>query len=133
MKMLIKDLAGVSKNEALDATAMQSSRELRERVRKLAKQRLGEGPALVQLDALLQRARLATDKRNEFLHSTWGTEENLVVMRDARHKFRKAPTLGELKLAVDDLEEIIWDIVDARLKGFIAQALKGRSSANPQD
>ena len=70
MKMVIKDLAGVSKQDALDATAMQSSRELRDRIRKLAKQRIGEGPALVQLDALLHRAKLAADKRNELLHST---------------------------------------------------------------
>src|SRR5690349_10431417 len=73
LKMLVKTLANVTREEALDATAMQGGRELRERVRRLAKQRLGEGPALVKIDALLSRARVSTDERNEVLHSFWGT------------------------------------------------------------
>ena len=47
LRMLVKDLAGVTKEEALDSTARQGSWELRRRVRTLGKARLGEGPALV--------------------------------------------------------------------------------------
>ena len=56
LRMTIKDLAGVTQNEALDATARQGSSELRKRVQKHGRKRLGEGQALVRLDDLLQRA-----------------------------------------------------------------------------
>jgi hypothetical protein len=56
LRMTIKSLTGVSMKEALDATARQGSRELRERIRKLARRRLGEGVGLVQLEANLERA-----------------------------------------------------------------------------
>ena len=48
LRMTIKTFAGVEVNEALDATAFDGASMLRERVRKLAKQRLGEGQALVK-------------------------------------------------------------------------------------
>ncbi len=134
MKMVIKDLAGVSKQDALDATAMQSSRELRDRIRKLAKQRIGEGPALVQLDALLHRAKLAADKRNELLHSTWGTDSEVgVVMRDEHHIFNEAPDSSALEAVADEIETLLDDIIDARLKGFLKAILKNKSKAKPQD
>src|SRR5262249_42307728 len=74
LKMIIRDLTGVSTLDALDATAREGSRELRARILKLARQRLGEGPALVRLQALLTRARRASDKRNELMHAICGTE-----------------------------------------------------------
>ncbi len=129
MKMVIKDLAGVTREEALDATSKQMSGELRRRIRKLAKQRLGEGRALVKLDALLERAQRATERRNELFHQTWGTEKTLgtdarhVVIRDARHTFQKAPTLRELKASVDELENILEDLLNAQ-RGFLSEALK---------
>jgi hypothetical protein len=134
MKMVIKDLAGVSKEEALHATAMQGSRALRERIRRLAKQRLGEGRAFVQLEALLERARGAADRRNQLLHSTWGIESSLsaedhrVVMRDARHGFQKAPTMKELAATVEELETILDDLLTAQLGGFLADALRKKSN-----
>src|SRR5580658_7924268 len=68
LKMALKSLTGVTIRKALDATARQSSRELRERVRRLTRKRFGEGDVLVRLDAILERSRQATEKRNELLH-----------------------------------------------------------------
>ena len=69
LRMIVRDLAGLSKEEALDGTARQGSRQLRERVRKLGVMRLGEGTSLVKLDAILDRADQATQRRNHLLHS----------------------------------------------------------------
>jgi len=66
LRMTIKSLTGVSMNEALDAPARQGSRELRERIRKLARRRLGEGVAIAQLEAILERCRRATEKRTSY-------------------------------------------------------------------
>ncbi len=130
LKMLIMDLASVTKEVALSATAMQSSHELRERVRKLAKQRIGEGPALVKLDALLRRAQLATERRNELLHSTWGAEKTTAVMRDNHHVFRKVRTRAQLDDTVAELEKVLEDAILARgARGFFFEALHARSKS----
>ena len=71
LRMTIKTFAGIEVNEALDATAFEGASLLRERVRKLAKQRLGEGQALLKVQAFVERCRRATEKRNEYVHSVW--------------------------------------------------------------
>lgn len=130
MKMVIKDLTGVTQEEALNATSRQMSGKLRERIRKLAKHRLGEGRALLKLEALLERAQRATERRNELVHRTWGTEKTSgtdarrVVMRDAHHTFQKAPTIKELMASVDEVEIILDDLLGARQRGFLFEALK---------
>ena len=43
LRMCIKSLTGLGIEEALDATELEGSRMLRERIRKLARTRLGEG------------------------------------------------------------------------------------------
>lgn len=49
LRMTIKSLARLEVLEALDATAYDSSSRLRERIGKLARQRLGEGEPLLKL------------------------------------------------------------------------------------
>ena len=133
LRMVIKDLAGVTKQEALDATARQMSGELRGRIRKLAKHRIGEGPALVRLHALLERAERATNRRNEFFHRTWGIEKaseagaRRVVVRDDCHAFQRAPTLKELMAAVEELEGILDDLLRAQRRGFLSKAIKKKN------
>ncbi len=59
MRMTIKVVTGVSVDDALRATARTPSRVLRERVRTLAKDRLGDGPAFLELEAILYLAEKA--------------------------------------------------------------------------
>jgi hypothetical protein len=125
LRMIIKDLTGVNQTEALDATARDGSRELRERIRRLARQRLGEGAALVRLQALLERAGRITQKRNELLHAVWGTElDGGPMMRGDDHEFRPIPTVGQLKGFDNKIMEITNDLINARLDGFLLEALK---------
>jgi hypothetical protein len=74
LRMTIKSLSGVSIPEAMDATMFQGSKMLRSRITKLAKSRLGEGKAFIQLQALLERCRRATEKRNALIHNVWARE-----------------------------------------------------------
>jgi hypothetical protein len=74
LKMLIQDLSGVTKEEALGATARNGSKELRDRVRKWARGRLGEGTALIKIQTLRTEAARLTTRRNDLLHGIWGTE-----------------------------------------------------------
>ena len=51
LKMTIKSLAGLTPAEALAATKYEGSGQLRERIRKIARKRLGEGTPLLKLQA----------------------------------------------------------------------------------
>lgn len=127
LRMLVGDLTGVSKNEALDATFRDGSGQLRERIRRLAKSRLGDGPAFVRLQSLLVRAGRVTAKRNELVHSVWGTElDGPLVLRGDDNTFRRAPTAAELMDFHEQITTVLDEVIDARMDGFLAEALKGK-------
>ena len=97
LKLMVKSLCDLEPKEALRATSRQGSSALRERIRKLAYQRFGEGTALVKLDALLCEARLVTDERNHALHSVLAeTRDGEVVWVDERSGHRPAATREQL-------------------------------------
>jgi hypothetical protein len=128
-RMLVGDLTAVSKEEALDATVRDGSGQLRERVKRLAKAQFTEGPALVRLQALLERAARVTAKRNELMHAVWGTElDGGDMVRGDDHVFRPAPDAAELDSLEDAIAKILDDIIYARKKGFLAEALKNKPS-----
>ena len=129
LRMTVMDLAGVTKNEALDGTARQGSRELRERVRRLGKTRLGEGPALVKLDALVHRAERATEQRNHLLHSVWARnlDRDGDFLREPDHSFRPAPTAKELENLTAEILDVVYSVINARLDAFLKAALKKKT------
>ena len=128
LRMTIKTLGGLSIQDALDATARLGSRELRERIRKLARQRLGEGAPLLRLEAILQRAAKATDRRNHLLHTLWAHELDGAPIRDENdHTFKAIPTPAELDAVASALAEIATELNTARLDGFLYEALKRKS------
>jgi hypothetical protein len=57
LRMLIKTLANVTVEVALNATDGEGSAALRDRIKKLAKQRLGDGAALLGLQDIVERCR----------------------------------------------------------------------------
>jgi hypothetical protein len=125
LRMTIKTLAGVEVTEALDATTLDGASTLRERVRKLAKQRLGEGAALIKIQALITRCGRATDKRNSFIHSVWAQElDGEAKRRDAKNNWQPIPTLEELTSLSQELLTLTQELNYARLEGFIHEALK---------
>jgi hypothetical protein len=131
LRMLVGDLTAVSKEEALEATVRDGSRQLRERVGRLAKARFGEGRPLVRLQALLERAKRVTERRNDLMHAVWGTElDGGAMVRGDDHLFRPAPTAAELDGLEDSIAKILEDIIHARMEGFVAEALKNKRGAN---
>lgn len=131
LRMTVKIILGLSRQAALDATARQGSRELRERVRKLAKQKIKEGEALVHLDALLQRSRRATDRRNDFLHAVWAYDEDgNPVIHDDDHRSQPIPSVDAIESVATELARVAFELNEARLKGFRREALL--AAAAPQ-
>lgn len=124
LRMAIRTFAGLGIEEVLDATAYDGSRQLRERVRGLARKRLGEGQALLKLQALLQRCERATDRRNELVHGIWGVDEDGTAMRRGGDRGGyPLPTAAELDALSDELAGLWRELTKARLEGFIAEAL----------
>ena len=124
LKMTVRTLANLTIEEALDATDRQGSHELRERVRKLAKNRLGEGEALAKLDAILMRARRVSAMRNDLLHGLWGHElDGKPVMRAGGYEFKDPPSTADLEEMAIEIGKVAWDLTEARLDGFLKNAL----------
>ena len=127
LRMTIKTLGRLRPDEAADATAYDGSRQLRDRIRKLARQRLGEGEALLKLQALLERCRRATDKRNELMHGIWAKElDGEPMRRGSDQNWYPLPTADELKALANQIWILTDELNSARLEGFLSKALAKR-------
>jgi hypothetical protein len=127
LRMMIKTLASVSIEEALDSTAFVGSRELRDRISKLAKARLGEGQPLTKLRALLERCRRLTESRNELLHNIVARElDGPPFVRRADHTWGPVPTAAEVQQLAKSIESVVVELNMERLVGFIDEALGAR-------
>jgi len=124
LRMTIKTLAGLTVEQAMHATNFQGSSELREQIKKLAKRRLGVRAALLQLQAILERCRLATDRRNDLLHGLIGRElDGEPAMRTRHHEWSPIPKVDELTRLSAELVSLTNELNTARLKGFLAEAI----------
>jgi hypothetical protein len=127
LRMTIKTLSGVSIPDAMNATRFEGSRILRERIRKLAKPKLGEGAALIQLQALLERCSRATEKRNELVHGVWYRNlDSETLMRTDGHEAKEIPTVATLESLAVKLLQLAGELNAARMKGFLAEALASK-------
>lgn len=124
LKMTIKTLARLTPAEAIDATAYEGSRSLRERIKKLARERLGEGEPLLKLQALITRAGRLTDKRNDLTHGLWAKElDGDPGVLGAPGELRPLPSLNELKQLAGEIEALTKELNKARLDGFLKAAI----------
>jgi hypothetical protein len=127
LKMTIKSLTDITIEEALAATKCESSRQLRERIKKLAKQKLGEGNPLLKIQAIINNCEQLTNKRNEFVHGLWVSElDGDAYVRDALGENRPLPTVQELTELAKEIEKLTNKLNSERLEGFLHQALSGR-------
>jgi hypothetical protein len=134
LRMTIKSLTNVSVEEALDATEFEGSGALREHVLKLARKRLGDGAALVKLQALLARTKRATEDRNDLIHSLWGQPlDGKPVKRTRDHRWKQLPTVDELNALQKDIEAITNELNRERLHGWLAEALANSRRPNGKE
>jgi len=129
LRMVVRTLANVTIAEARDATALQGSSELRRRVRRHARRRLGESEAMVRLDALLERSRRASDRRNELLHGLWAQElDGRPLIQNKYQYFEPIPTLDNLEDLATELFNVAQALVESCLVGgFVHRALNADS------
>jgi|SRR5208283_503182 len=124
LRMTVGTLVGVSQTEAFGATAKQGSQELRTRLLKLAKRRFGDGKPLVLLQALLHRAELASQQRNELIHNLWAQVlDGDTVVLGREHKPSTAPSATELEILAEEIHSITFELIKARQEGFLRAAI----------
>jgi HAMP domain-containing protein len=127
LRMTLKTVANISIEQALDATKYDGSRAMRDRVRKVARQSLGESRALVLLQAVLQRCERATARRNELVHNIIAKElDGDVVMMTDDHKWKSLPTAAQLDAVRDDIEHLWLELNRLRLEGEVHERLNAR-------
>ena len=128
LRMTIKSILGVSAEEAIDATEGQTSWALRKRVLRLAKRKIGDGVTFIRLEALIERCRQATEKRNRLIHDVCIRDKHGVPYIQTRgRQLQPLPKVTDLSDLWDDLTRLTQELNDARLKGFLAEALKENS------
>lgn len=129
LKMTIKSLTSVTPAEALAATMFESSAQLRERVRKIARERLGDGAEFVRLQAILANCRRLTERRNELVHGLWAQElDGEAHVRDAYGGTKPLPTVEQLRTLARELEQLTGQLNFERLEGFLKQALERKNA-----
>jgi len=129
LKMTIKTLANLTPGEALAATEYEGSSRLRTRIGKLARKRLGEGTPLLKLQALLNRSKRLTERRNQLVHSLWAQElDGEAQLRDAHGSTQPLPSVEQLKNLAQEIESLTTELNHERLDGFLKAALEERAT-----
>lgn len=124
LRMTVKSIEGITIEQALDATRGQGASELRKTIRKLAQKKLGMCSELMRLRAILGRAERATDHRNELIHRVWSQRlDGDAGLLDDRGHLMPIPTVGELDARAAELQAVAKELNDARLEGFLKEAL----------
>jgi len=128
LKMTIKSLTGVTPTEAVAATRFESSKQLRDRVSKIARKKLGDGAVLIKLQAMLAECQRLTEKRNDLVHGLWAQELfGEAHIRDAHGATRPLPTAEELHDLARALKHHSDRLNQARLEGLLSEAEQNQS------
>jgi len=124
LKMTIKSLADITPAEAIAATKYDGSRQLRDRIRKIARKKLGEGARLLKLQAILADCERLTGKRNELVHGLWAQElDGDAHVRDAHGNTHPLPTVKDLRELGLEIARLTARLNVERLEGFLMKAL----------
>lgn len=126
LKMMIKSLAGLSVREGRDALRWTTAGTLRNRIRRLATQRLGEGKALLKLEAMLQRCEELSRKRNEYVHRVVAEvlDSGNPQLETRDYGWTSLPTITEVQALATQIDALTREMHHERLSGFLFEALE---------
>jgi hypothetical protein len=129
LRYTVKTLSGQSLGDALDATSQDRISDLRERIKQLFRELKPTAQEKCQLDALLQKAKLRSDKRNGYLHSTWSaTHDGQALMKGERHLWGPAPSQHDVEKITLEILTLCKQLNEARLHGFISKVVTRRNA-----
>ena len=134
LRMMVKSLTGVDVRTAISATYRLGSARLRDRVRRLAKKRLGDGRDLIRLEDILNRCAILTSKRNRLTHNIWAqqvgeTELGEQMVQNDDLEWESIPTVGDIQVLANGIRVIQEEMNNARLNGWLRDAIE-RTATN---
>lgn len=125
LRRTIKTLAGITIAEADKALSRTGAGEMRDLIERHAKRRLGKAhPVVLRLKAILRDCEDATEQRNRLTHEPWAKFlDGDAVMYSHTGETLPMPTVAELKALADRIFGLANQLNEARMFGFIAEAL----------
>jgi len=125
LRMTIKSLCGLSIHNALTDTNKKTAAILRKRIKKEAKDRLGQCAAVEKLLKWLSRSWKASDERNLYVHSVWARErDSPLKIQKEDFSWRPPPTVQELERLSSEIKSITDELDADRLEGSLFEAIK---------
>lgn len=133
LRYCVKTIADQTIEQALDATEGDRISDVRVRVKQLFKERQPTALEKTNLDALFGRAKHLSEKRNSYLHRAWSeTAAGRAIMKGGDHQWGSAPSEEEILHAAEEITNLVTEINEARLHGFIKDVvLRHKASLVP--
>jgi hypothetical protein len=127
LTMMVKTIAELPVEDADAATAELGVAEVREIIKRIAKQAWGESPELLKVRAFMTRAKKLSSRRNDLLHALVAQELDGMPMKRSRGgNWEPIPSANELCALANQIYELIGEMNRERLEGCIADAMKSK-------
>ena len=120
LRYTVKTLSRSSGPTSLDSTKRKGVSFLRKKIKRLFKKLDPTLAEKSQLDELLEKAKLLSEKRHSYLHRAWSeTPEGKSVLQGEGVHLEAAPSEAAVERVTSDLLALAKKINYARLHGFI--------------
>lgn len=132
LQLTVKSILGAGLELSLIVTDGMTAGRLRDMIKRLARKRLEKSPdAYENLSALLSRAKTATDRRNELMHGVWtfDLDADSEVFYYKNTPQPKLPDAAELTNLANEIAELVGELHEARLHGWLRDALQRSARA----
>lgn len=124
LRMTVKSLCDLSIEDALAETRRNGPKLLRERIKKEAKIRLGDGEIFDSLIDYLQQAWALSDIRNTYMHNLWARElDGPHLLQNDDETWRSIPSSEELLHVADNIALLTKKLNHDRLEGRLFQEI----------
>ena len=118
-------LSRPSGSTSLESTKRKGVSFLRKKIKRLFKKLDPTVAEKSQLDELLEKAKLLSEKRHLYLHRAWSqTPEGMLILNRERLSVETAPTEAAINRVTSDLLALGKKLNHARLHGFIHDVMQ---------
>jgi hypothetical protein len=128
LKLTVKTIEGRSHEDVMVDNELRGARKIRKRIAKQAEKRLGNSDAAKKLKALLDKAEKASERQNEFVRNVFGSNDQAKFWTHTESsKPFDIPSVAQLNALTEKIQLIMKELNTARRKGWLLEALDGKS------
>jgi hypothetical protein len=127
LRMVVQSLSTLPPDRRPKITFRVCSRDLRERIVRLARERFGSDDVLSYLEAALEECETATARHNEIMHRIVARQidgaRNASMKNDSREE-KPAPSAEEFRGLSDAVTQLVDNLDDGRMHGYLHEAMQ---------